>query len=225
MSTTMYSSNSVNYQGEVTFSTKINKRVYQIRKFNKGTKYISDLFSTAILGLPYGEDGDVNAVLPPRYLDFGYFTKDTSGGTNWDDPNLGSNSDDFFSMLSNWQVLTGRTTIVSESEETLGWRYPKFDAVVYINMFVQKKSEGSNIFACLRDINGHIIAMVDTEYTSVTGDQESLFGDSSNLVVNWVMKLFNADNEVSDVTEENAFPTSFRGATHTHTQQQEEQGG
>ena len=216
MSNTMYSSNSINYQGEVTFSTKINKRVYQIRKFNKGTKYISNLFSSAILGLKYGED--MNAVLPPAVLDFGYFTQDTSGGTNWGDQNLGNNSDDFVSMMSSGQVLTGKTTMVSEAEESLGWRFPKFDAVVYINRFTMKSSEGSNIYACLRDKNGHIIAMVDTGYTKVTGDQESLFGDSSNLVVNWVMKLFNASNEVSDVTDDSAFPDTFKEATQAQSQ-------
>ena len=209
----MKSANSINYQGEVTFSTKMNKRVYQTKKFNKGTKYVSDLFSTAVLGLSWGEGND--AVKFPQYIDFGYFTSDASGGTDWK-AELDLNS--FVSMLSVKSALTGRTSIISQAPESLGWRFPKFDAVIYINRFTEKQSGYSPIHACLKDENDHIIAMVNTGVQLVSGDADtSLFGDSNNLVVNWVMKLYNATDTVSDVSEESGYPETNTTAAQQET--------
>ena len=68
MSRVARSYDKLSYVGEVTFSTKMNNRTYQIKKFNHGTKYLSDLFTSAILGFDKGDEKDSDAVLSPTSI-------------------------------------------------------------------------------------------------------------------------------------------------------------
>ena len=104
------------------------------------------------------------------------------------------------------QVLTGRTYITSTDKETEGWKFPKFNAIVYKNNFTNRTGTG-NIFACLVDKHSHIIAVVDTGTSDIEGEG-SLFGSSNNLIITWTMKLSNATDSNTNVTDVSAYPTN-----------------
>ena len=197
--------NILTYEGEVIISREYNKKKYQVKKFNDGPRYLSDLFTSAILGLTL--QSSTSSASYPTQICLGYFTRDLNDDVEFSNPDISS----FVSMMAMPQVLTGKTYVVSQNLSTLNWKFPKFDTIIYKNTFVEQSSSGSTIYACLEDRNGHIIAMVDTGCTEVTGGETSLFGDSTNILINWTMKIFNAPSETTDATTSGEFQSGGGG--------------
>ena len=192
---------SFGYKGIVTISTIINGKKITLQTHNAGTKYISQLFTSSVLG--YNTQN-----LYPKFLDVGYFwqKKRTESQQEFDYSRLDINN--FISMRYNsiGQGITGKTY---EIDNDTGWWQPSLDAVLLRNSFVRSSrtetDESSTTFfspicLCLKNLEGNILAYVVTKnrYLEKHGDDDGLFGDSTNLLVQWVMQLVN----IGDVQQE-----------------------
>lgn len=166
----MINKSQFSYIGTVTLSSKINGKVVEFERHNAGTRYLSQLFTSSILGY------DISA-LSPKYIDIGYFTqpktiKDGVEQTKFDEYDKNGNPyvdlSSFVSMMSNEQGLTGKSFTVNQETE---WWMPKLNSLIFKNKFLSRailqRNDGrikSNISVVLRNAGRNIIAYVITDH-------------------------------------------------------------